>query len=44
MIKPATDTPLSVVNLVKVLEQAGLPKGVVNIVTGSGVDGRQRRS
>ncbi|HEX9186390.1 MAG TPA: aldehyde dehydrogenase family protein [Vicinamibacteria bacterium] len=36
VIKPATDTPLSVVNLVRVLEEAGLPKGVVNMVTGSG--------
>jgi aldehyde dehydrogenase (NAD+) len=36
VIKPATDTPLSVVNLVKILEEAGLPKGVVNVVTGSG--------
>jgi acyl-CoA reductase-like NAD-dependent aldehyde dehydrogenase len=36
VIKPATDTPLSVVNLVKTLEQAGLPKGVINMVTGSG--------
>jgi len=36
VIKPATDTPLSVVNLVKALEQAGLPRGVVNMVTGSG--------
>lgn len=36
VVKPATDTPLSVVNLVKVLEEAGLPKGVVNMVTGSG--------
>jgi acyl-CoA reductase-like NAD-dependent aldehyde dehydrogenase len=36
VIKPATDTPLSVVNLVKILEQAGLPPGVVNVVTGSG--------
>ena len=36
VIKPATDTPLSVVNLLRVLEQAGLPKGVVNMVTGSG--------
>jgi aldehyde dehydrogenase (NAD+) len=36
VIKPATDTPLSVVNLVKILEEAGLPKGVVNMVTGSG--------
>jgi aldehyde dehydrogenase (NAD+) len=36
VIKPATDTPLSVVNLVKVLEEAGLPPGVVNMVSGSG--------
>lgn len=36
VIKPATDTPLSVVNLVKILEEVGLPKGVVNMVTGSG--------
>ncbi len=36
VIKPATDTPLSVVNLVKVLEEAGLPRGVVNMVTGGG--------
>jgi aldehyde dehydrogenase (NAD+) len=36
VIKPATDTPLSVVNLLRVLEQAGLPRGVVNMVTGSG--------
>jgi aldehyde dehydrogenase (NAD+) len=36
VIKPATDTPLSVVNLVKVLEEAGLPGGVVNMVTGGG--------
>src|ERR1051325_7944562 len=38
VIKPATDTPLSVVNLIKVLEQAGLPKGVVNMVTGGGAE------
>jgi aldehyde dehydrogenase (NAD+) len=36
VIKPATDTPLSVVNLVKALEEAGLPRGVVNLVTGGG--------
>jgi aldehyde dehydrogenase (NAD+) len=36
VIKPAKDTPLSVVNLVRALEEAGLPKGVVNLVTGSG--------
>jgi acyl-CoA reductase-like NAD-dependent aldehyde dehydrogenase len=36
VIKPATDTPLSVVNLAKVMEEAGLPAGVLNVVTGSG--------
>jgi len=38
VIKPATDTPLSVVNLVRVLEEAGLPPGVVNLVTGGGAE------
>ncbi len=36
VIKPATDTPLSTHNLVQVLEEAGVPRGVVNLVTGSG--------
>jgi aldehyde dehydrogenase (NAD+) len=36
VIKPATDTPLSVVNLLRALEEAALPKGVVNMVTGGG--------
>ena len=36
VIKPASDTPLSVFNLVQCLLDAGLPDGVVNIVTGSG--------
>jgi aldehyde dehydrogenase (NAD+) len=36
VIKPATDTPLSVANLVLVLEEAGLPPGVFNMVTGGG--------
>jgi alpha-ketoglutaric semialdehyde dehydrogenase len=36
VIKPATDTPLSVARLVSVLHDAGLPPGVVNMVTGSG--------
>jgi acyl-CoA reductase-like NAD-dependent aldehyde dehydrogenase len=35
-IKPATDTPLSTYNLVQTLVDAGLPPGVVNIVSGSG--------
>ena len=36
VFKPATQTPLSAVNFVKVLEEAGIPKGVVNLVTGEG--------
>lgn len=36
VIKPAEDTPLSALNLVKALVDAGLPKGVVNVVTGFG--------
>jgi alpha-ketoglutaric semialdehyde dehydrogenase len=36
VIKPASDTPLSVYNLVQTLMDAGLPPGVVNIVCGSG--------
>ncbi len=36
VIKPATDTPISVYNLVQTLVDAGLPPGVVNIVSGSG--------
>src|SRR5579863_8941383 len=36
VIKPAQDTPLSTFNLVSVLMDAGLPKGVINIVTGFG--------
>jgi alpha-ketoglutaric semialdehyde dehydrogenase len=36
VIKPASDTPLSVFNLVQCLLDADVPDGVVNIVTGSG--------
>ena len=36
VIKPAEDTPLSTYNLVKACEEAGIPAGVVNLVTGSG--------
>jgi len=34
--KPAEDTPLSTYNLVKACEEAGIPPGVVNMVTGFG--------
>jgi len=36
VFKPATLTPLSALNFVKVLEDAGIPRGVVNLVTGGG--------
>ncbi len=36
VIKPAEDTPLSTIHLVEALIEAGLPPGVVNIVTGFG--------
>jgi aldehyde dehydrogenase (NAD+) len=38
VIKPAEDTPLSTYNLVKSCEEAGIPPGVVNMVTGFGAD------
>jgi acyl-CoA reductase-like NAD-dependent aldehyde dehydrogenase len=36
VVKPAEDTPLSPILLVELLEEAGVPKGVVNIVPGHG--------
>ena len=36
VIKPATDTPAAVLALARVYEEAGLPPGVFNVVTGSG--------
>jgi alpha-ketoglutaric semialdehyde dehydrogenase len=38
VLKPATETPLSSHNLVQILEEAGVPRGVVNLVTGTGSD------
>ncbi len=34
VVKPAPDTPLTALALVALAEQAGFPKGVINIVTG----------
>jgi alpha-ketoglutaric semialdehyde dehydrogenase len=36
VFKPATLTPLSALNFVRILEEAGVPPGVVNLVTGGG--------
>ncbi|MBT8077267.1 MAG: aldehyde dehydrogenase family protein, partial [Gammaproteobacteria bacterium] len=36
IVKPATQTPLSTVRLGELMIEAGVPAGVVNIVTGSG--------
>ena len=36
VFKPATLTPLSALNFVSILEEAGVPAGVVNLVTGGG--------
>ena len=38
VIKPAQDTPASTFNLVRAFTDAGIPKGVVNIVTGFGAE------
>jgi len=34
VLKPASQTPLSAIALVKLAEEAGLPKGVFNVITG----------
>lgn len=39
VLKPAETTPLTALLFADVLEQAGLPPGVVNIVTGAGATG-----
>jgi succinate-semialdehyde dehydrogenase/glutarate-semialdehyde dehydrogenase len=35
VVKPAQQTPLSMLMLTKILEEAGLPKGVLNLITAS---------
>ncbi len=37
VVKPAPDTPLTALALAVLAERAGLPKGVLNIVTGDAV-------
>src|SRR6202035_651290 len=36
VVKPAEDTPLSTLYFCKLAEEAGVPKGVINVVTGMG--------
>ncbi|MBM3329015.1 MAG: aldehyde dehydrogenase family protein [Calditrichaeota bacterium] len=36
VLKPASDTPLTATHLVEILVEAGLPKGVINLVHGGG--------
>lgn len=35
VFKPSSDTPRTAIELAEILEEAGVPKGVVNLVTGS---------
>ncbi len=36
VLKPASDTPIMSIEIVKILAKSGLPKGVLNLVTGEG--------
>jgi aldehyde dehydrogenase (NAD+) len=39
VLKPAESTPLTALKLAEIIEESGLPEGVVNIVTGAGATG-----
>src|SRR5210317_1708517 len=39
VLKPAETTPLTALKLAEIIQESGLPKGVVNIVTGAGITG-----
>lgn len=39
VLKPAETTPLTALKLAEVIQEAGLPEGVVNIITGAGASG-----
>src|SRR3989449_5234018 len=38
VLKPASDTPCSALELAKIIDQTDLPKGVVNVIHGSGAE------
>jgi aldehyde dehydrogenase (NAD+)/betaine-aldehyde dehydrogenase len=40
VVKPAEQTPLTTIRLVELLNEAGIPAGVVNLLTGGGAVGR----
>ena len=41
VLKPAETTPLTALKLAEIIQESGLPKGVVNIITGAGETGAQ---
>jgi aldehyde dehydrogenase (NAD+) len=41
VVKPAEDTPMTAVRLFEILEEAGLPPGVANLITGFGPEAGQ---
>jgi aldehyde dehydrogenase (NAD+) len=41
VLKPAETTPLTALKLAEIVQEAGLPDGVVNIVTGAGATGAE---
>ena len=40
IIKPASQTPLTALALAEIAQEVGLPPGVLNVITGPGLDGR----
>ena len=38
VIKPSEQTPLTTIRLVELLDRAGIPKGIVNVVNGAGAE------
>jgi len=40
VVKPSEETPLTILRAAELMQEAGLPRGVVNVVTGDGSTGR----
>src|SRR5206468_8173785 len=36
IVKPASTTPLTTIRIIELMNQAGIPKGVLNVITGPG--------